>query len=702
MGVPTDWGIGKMFKIVRKSVQFGASEIILETGRMARQADGAVLVTYGETMVLVCATADKTVRPGADFFPLGVHYQERTWAAGRIPGGFIKRETRPSEKEILTSRLIDRPLRPLFPKGYTLDTQVVATVISYDGVHQPDIAAMVGASAALAISGLPFDGPIGGARVAHIDGQLVLNPSPEQMGNSRLDLVVAGTDKAVTMVESEVDFLSEEEMLDAVMFGFEGFQPVVALIRALAAECGKPRMAVDAPLVNANLDGQLRAGYLEEIRAAYQVVEKLARQTAVAECRKRAVVALTAEGGVQAAEVASLFGHLEAEVIRERILSTGTRIDGRGLTDVRPIVSEVSLLPRVHGSALFTRGETQALAVVTLGTGRDEQIVESLDGESRDAFYLNYTFPPYSVGETGRLGAPGRREIGHGKLASRAVSAVLPGKESFPYTIRAISEITESNGSSSMATVCGVVLAMMDAGVPIKAPVAGIAMGLVKEGERFAVLSDIMGDEDHFGDMDFKVAGNAQGITALQMDIKITGINREIMAVALRQARDGRIHILERMQSSLAEPRAELSTFAPRIFTMKINPDKIREVIGSGGKVIRGITEETGCQIDITDDGTITIAAVDGQSAKAAETIIRRIVEEVEPGQVYEGKVVRVTDFGAFVNILPNKDGLVHISQLSGQRVAKVTDVVKEGDVVKVKVLDVDRQGRIKLTMKDV
>jgi polyribonucleotide nucleotidyltransferase len=569
-------------------------------------------------------------------------------------------------------------------------------------VHQADIPAMIGASAALAISGLPFDGPIGGARVAHIDGQLVLNPSFEQMGNSRLDLVVAGTDKAVTMVESEVDFLSEEEMLDAVMFGFEGFQPVVAMIRALAAECAKPRMVVEAPVVNASLDGQLRVGYLEEVRAAYQVVEKLARQTAVAECRKRAVTALTAESGVQAAEVSSLFGHLEAEVIRERILSTGTRIDGRGLTDVRPIVSEVGLLPRVHGSALFTRGETQSLAVVTLGTGRDEQIVESLDGESRDSFYLNYTFPPYSVGETGRLGAPGRREIGHGKLASRAMSAVLPGKEAFPYTIRAISEITESNGSSSMATVCGVVLAMMDAGVPIKAPVAGIAMGLVKEGERFAVLSDIMGDEDHFGDMDFKVAGNAEGITALQMDIKITGINREIMAVALRQARAGRIHILERMQSSLAEPRAELSAYAPRIFTMKINPDKIREVIGSGGKVIRGITEETGCQIDITDDGTITIAAVDGQSAKAAETIIRRIVEEVEAGQVYEGKVVRVTDFGAFVNILPNKDGLVHISQLSGQRVAKVTDVVKEGDVVKVKVLDVDRQGRIKLTMKDV
>ncbi|WP_130473059.1 polyribonucleotide nucleotidyltransferase [Candidatus Magnetaquicoccus inordinatus] len=691
-----------MFKIVRKSVQFGASEIILETGRMARQADGAVLVTYGETMVLVCATADKTVRPGADFFPLGVHYQERSWAAGRIPGGFIKRETRPSEKEILTSRLIDRPLRPLFPKGYTLDTQVVATVISYDGVHQPDIPAMIGASAALAISGLPFDGPIGGARVAHIDGQLVLNPSVEQMASSRLDLVVAGTDKAVTMVESEVDFLSEEEMLDAVMFGFEGFQPVVTLIRELAAECAKPRMAVEAPVVDAALQEQVRQGYLEEIRAGYQVVEKLARQNAVGECRKRAIAALSAENSALAAEVASIFSHLEAEVIRERILSTGTRIDGRGLTDVRQIVSEVSLLPRVHGSALFTRGETQALAVVTLGTGRDEQIVESLDGESRDAFYLNYTFPPYSVGETGRMGAPGRREIGHGKLATRAVAAILPEKDSFPYTVRAISEITESNGSSSMATVCGVVLAMMDAGVPIKAPVAGIAMGLVKEGERFAVLSDIMGDEDHFGDMDFKVAGNAQGITALQMDIKITGINREIMAVALRQARAGRIHILERMQSTLAEPRADLSNYAPRIFTMKINPDKIREVIGSGGKVIRGITEETGCQIDITDDGTITIAAVDGQSAKAAETIIRRIVEEVEAGQVYEGKVVRVTDFGAFVNILPNKDGLVHISQLSGQRVAKVTDVVKEGDVVKVKVLDVDRQGRIKLTMKDV
>ncbi|MBF0160927.1 MAG: polyribonucleotide nucleotidyltransferase [Magnetococcales bacterium] len=691
-----------MFDIHKKSMQYGPALLTLETGRIARQADGAVLVTYGETMVLVAATADKTPRPGADFFPLGVHYQEKTWAAGRIPGGFIKRETRPSEKEILTSRLIDRPLRPLFPKGYTLDTQVVATVISYDGVHNADIPAMIGASAALAISGLPFDGPVAGARVGYIEGQFVLNPTLEQMKESRLDLVVAGTDQAVTMVESQVDFLSEEEMLDAVMFGFEAFQPVVALIRELAAECGKPRMTVVAPPVNAELLARLRQDYLEEIRNAYQVVEKLPRQTVVGECRKRAVAALAGGDASLATEVGALFADLESEVIRERILSTGARIDGRRLTDIRTIVGEVGFLPRVHGSALFTRGETQAIAAVTLGTGRDEQIVESLDGESRDNFYLNYTFPPYSVGETGRLGAPGRREIGHGKLASRALAAILPSKESFPYTLRVISEITESNGSSSMATVCGAVLAMMDAGVPLKAAVAGIAMGLVKEGERFAILSDILGDEDHFGDMDFKVAGNAQGITALQMDIKIAGINREIMAVALKQAREGRIHILGKMQAVLATHREELSAYAPRIFTMKIHPDKIREVIGSGGKVIRSITEETGCQIDISDDGSIAIAAIDAQSAHAAETIIRRIVEEVEPGQIYEGKVVRVTDFGAFVNILPNKDGLVHISQLSGQRVAKVTDVVKEGDVVKVKVLDVDRQGRIKLTMKDV
>ena len=691
-----------MFKIHKKSIEYGQETLTIETGRIARQADGAVLVSYGETVVLVTATADKNVRPGMDFFPLGIHYQEKTWAAGRIPGGFIKRETRPSEKEILTSRLIDRPLRPLFPKGFTLDTQVVATVVSYDGIHNADIPAMIGASAALAISGLPFEGPVAGARVAHIDGQLVLNPTFEQMETSRLDLVVAGTDQAVTMVESQVDFLSEEEMLDAVMFGFDSYQPVVAMIRELAAECGKPVMTVEPPQVNSELLAKLRQGFLEEIQKIYHIVEKLPRQDAVAACKKRAVEQLSGGDSTLAAEISSIFHALEAEVIRERIVSTGERIDGRRLTDIRDIVCEVGLLPRVHGSSLFTRGETQALGAVTLGTARDEQIVESLDGEARERFYLNYTFPPYSVGETGRLGAPGRREIGHGKLATRALVAVLPDKEDFPYTMRLISEITESNGSSSMATVCGAVLSMMDAGIPLKSVVAGIAMGLVKEGERFAVLSDILGDEDHFGDMDFKVAGNEKGITALQMDIKIAGITREIMDVALKQARDGRVHILGKMQEVLATHRDDLSPHAPRIFTLKINQDKIRDVIGAGGKVIRSITEETGCQIDIEDDGSISIAAVDGESAKAAEKIIRQIVEDVEAGQIYEGKVVRVTDFGAFVNILPNKDGLVHISQLANKRVAKVTDVVKEGDKVKVKVLDVDRQGRVKLTMKDV
>ena len=690
-----------MFDIHKKSIQYGQATLTLETGRMARQADGAVLVTYGETMVLVAATADKTVRPGLDFFPLGVHYQEKTWAAGRIPGGFIKRETRPSEKEILTSRLIDRPLRPLFPKGFTLDTQVVAVVVSFDGVHNPDIPAMIGASAALAISGLPFDGPIAGARVAHVDGELILNPTFEQMEQSRLDLVVAGTGHAVTMVESQVDFLSEDEMLDAVMFGFEGFQPVIGMIRELVEVCGKPRMAVAPLQVDEVLAGQVRETFLEEIQKIYQIVEKMPRQDAVSACKKRAVSQVAGDDAAKATAVSGIFHALEAEVIRERILASGERIDGRHLTDIRAIVGEVGFLPRVHGSALFTRGETQALAAVTLGTGRDEQIVESLNGETRENFYLNYTFPPYSVGETGRLGAPGRREIGHGKLATRALAAVLPTKEDFPYTMRVISDITESNGSSSMATVCGAVLAMMDAGVPLRSAVAGIAMGLVKDGERFAVLSDILGDEDHFGDMDFKVAGNAQGITALQMDIKITGITREIMAVALNQARDGRLHILGKMSEVLTTHRDELSAHAPRIFTIKIHPDKIRDVIGAGGKVIRSITEETGCQIDIDDDGSIAIAAIDGESAKAAEDLIRKIIAEVEVGQVYEGKVVRVTDFGAFVNILPNKDGLVHISQLSSQRVAKVTDVVKEGEMVKVKVLDIDRQGRVKLTMKD-
>ncbi|MBF0341263.1 MAG: polyribonucleotide nucleotidyltransferase [Magnetococcales bacterium] len=691
-----------MFDIHKKSVRFGSETLTMETGRIARQADGAVLVTYGETMVLVAVTSEKENRPGVDFLPLGVHYQEKYWAAGRIPGGFIKRETRASDRETLTSRLIDRPLRPLFPKGYTLDTQVVATVLSFDGVNSADIPAMVGASAALAISGLPFEGPMAGARVGFVDGAYVLNPTTEQMVNTQLDLVVAGTGDAVTMVESEANFLTEDEMLGAVMFGFEGYQPVIAAIRELAAECGKPRIVPPAVQEDTALTATLETSYREKMRAVYEIADKMERQKRAAELKQEAAEALSDGDKGRAMEVKMACKHLESEVIRERILSGGLRIDGRTLTQIRPIASEVGVLPRVHGSALFTRGETQALATVTLGSKRDEQIVEGLLGEHRERFYLNYTFPPYCVGETGRLGAPGRREIGHGKLASRALAAVLPEQEAFPYTLRVTSEITESNGSSSMATVCGSVLAMLDAGVPLKSMVAGIAMGLVKEGERFAVISDILGDEDHFGDMDFKVTGNAQGITALQMDIKITGINREIMAVALRQAREGRLHILSEMQKTLTEPRLELSPHAPRIFTMKIHPDKIRDVIGTGGKVIRGITEETGCQIDINDDGTISISSANGESAKAAERIIRGIVSDVEKDAVYEGKVVRITDFGAFVNILPNKDGLVHISQLSSQRVAKVSDIIKEGDVVKVKVLDVDRQGRVKLTMKDV
>ncbi|MBF0427655.1 MAG: polyribonucleotide nucleotidyltransferase [Magnetococcales bacterium] len=691
-----------MFNIHKKSVQFGQAVLTMETGRIARQADGAVLVTYGETMVLVAVTSEKENRPGVDFLPLGVHYQEKHWAAGRIPGGFIKRETRASDRETLTSRLIDRPLRPMFPKSYTLDTQVVATVLSFDGVNNADIPAMIGASAALAISGLPFTDPIGGARVAFIEGQFVLNPTIEQMAISQLDLVVAGTADAVTMVESEANFLTEEEMLGAVLFGFEGYQPVVAAIRELAVECGKPRREVPVVEEDTALLNELRTGYGERMRSLYEIADKMERQKAVAEIKQEAAEALSQGDKNRAAEIKNLCKHLESEVIRERILSGGLRIDGRTLTQIRPIDSQVSVLPRVHGSALFTRGETQALATVTLGSKRDEQIVEGLHGEHRERFYLNYTFPPYSVGETGRLGAPGRREIGHGKLAARALTAILPDLEAFPYTLRVTSEITESNGSSSMATVCGSVLAMLDAGVPLKSMVAGIAMGLVKEGDRFAVLSDILGDEDHFGDMDFKVTGNAEGITALQMDIKIMGINREIMAAALTQAREGRLHILGEMQKSMTSERKELSQYAPRIFTMKIHPDKIRDVIGTGGKVIRSITEETGCQIDITDDGTISISSSNGESAKAAENIIRGIVSDIEVNAVYEGKVVRITDFGAFVNILPNKDGLVHISQLSSQRVAKVSDVIKEGDVVKVKVLEIDRQGRVKLTMKDV
>jgi polyribonucleotide nucleotidyltransferase len=691
-----------MFNITKKTIKVGRDEVTLESGRIARQADGAVLVTIGETIVLVTATAEKEQRPGMDFFPLGIHYIEKTWAAGRIPGGFIKRETRPSEKEILTSRLIDRPLRPLFPKGFGLDTQVVCTVLSYDGVNQPDMAAMIGASAALSISGLPFNGPIAGARVAFINDELVLNPTWEEMSQSRLDLVVAGTESAVTMVESEVDVLSEEQMLDAVMFGFEGFQPAVQGIKEFAAECGKPRMEFVSPVEDSAILTLVRDACLEDMRKVYLIADKMERQDALAALKKQAVAQLCGDGGPDSGAVKGMLKKLESEVIRGTILDGKPRIDGRSLTDIRPILSEVGVLPRVHGTALFTRGETQALATVTMGAGRDEQIVESLNGEYREPFYLNYTFPPYSVGETGRLGAPGRREIGHGKLAFRALQAALPDADVFPYTLRVTSEITESNGSSSMATICGSVLAMYDAGVPLKSSVAGIAMGLIKEGDKFAILSDILGDEDHFGDMDFKVAGNSEGITALQMDIKIEGITREIMAVALQQARAGRVHILGEMAKCMDSARPELSQYAPRIFTIKINSEKIRDVIGQGGKVIRSIQEETGCQLDIDDDGTIKIAAADGESAKMAETIIKQIVADVEKGQVYNGKVVRITDFGAFVNILPNKDGLVHISQLAGHRVAKVTDIVKEGQTVKVKVLDIDRQGRVKLTMKEV
>jgi polyribonucleotide nucleotidyltransferase len=694
-----------MFDIHKKTIQYGQDQLTIETGRIARQADGAVLVTYGETIVLVTVVADKVVRPEQDFFPLSVHYQEKTWAAGRIPGGFIKRETRASEREVLVSRLIDRPLRPLFPKEFQQDTQIIATVISYDQVNNPDIAALAGASAALAISGIPCVDVIGAARVGYIDGQLVLNPTREQMEQSRLDLVVAGTSSAVTMVESEVDFLTEQEMLDAVMFGLEGYQPVIAMIRELAAECSKPQWPLpDYSATKKALLALVREYAFERLKQCYALQRKAERQAAIAKLRDAVVQEFTKKDGIEVHSVVFVqerFKALEAEIVREQILN-GQRIDGRTLTQVRPIHCEVGLLPRVHGTALFTRGETQSLSTVTLGTGRDEQIVESLDGEFRERFYLNYSFPPFCVGEVGRIGAPGRREVGHGKLATRSLSAVLPGADEFPYTIRVTSEITESNGSSSMATVCGAVLAMMDAGVPLRDPVAGIAMGLVKDGERFAVLSDIMGDEDHFGDMDFKVAGNATGITALQMDIKITGITREIMEVALRQARDGRLHILDIMKQSIAAPREGTSRYAPRIATLKINPDKIREVIGSGGKVIRSITEETGCQIDIQDDGTISIASVDAESGQAAEAIIRRIAAEVERGQIYTGKVVRITDFGAFVNILPNKDGLVHISQISNQRIQKVSDVLQEGETVTVKVMEIDRQGRIKLTLKDV
>jgi polyribonucleotide nucleotidyltransferase len=690
-----------MFEVFRKEVMWGGRRLILETGKIARQADGAVMATYGETTVLCTAVASRSAKPGQDFFPLTVNYQEKTFAAGKIPGGFFKREGRPSEKETLVSRLIDRPIRPLFAPGFLNETQVVCTVLSHDLENDPDIVALVGASAALTLSGIPFFGPIAGARVGYIDGNYVLNPKVEDLAKSSLDLVVAGTNEGVLMVESEAKELPEDIMLGAVMFGHKHFQPVIQAIIELAEAAAKEpwQLPVKSEKYE-SIKAELKAGWWDDIASAYAEVSKQARSNKLEAAKKRILEVFTDPN--DAALALKLFKDLEKDIVRGAILKTGKRIDGRDTKTVRPIVSEVGILPRAHGSALFTRGETQALAVTTLGTGQDEQIIDALDGEYRSNFMLHYNFPPYSTGEAKRMGSPGRREIGHGKLAWRAVRPLLPPKESFPYTIRVVSEITESNGSSSMASVCGASLSLMDAGVPLKAPVAGIAMGLIKETDGFAVLSDILGDEDHLGDMDFKVAGTTGGVTALQMDIKITSITEEIMKIALGQAKDGRLHILGEMSKALTDAREGVSSNAPRITTITIPKDKIREVIGSGGKVIREICEVTGAKIDIEDDGTIKVAAVDGDAAKAAIDWIRGIVAEPELGVIYNGKVVKVVDFGAFVNFLGAKDGLVHISELSSQRVGKVADVVKMGDQVKVKVLGFDDRGKVKLSMKQV
>ncbi|HLF21590.1 MAG TPA: polyribonucleotide nucleotidyltransferase [Aestuariivirga sp.] len=693
-----------MFNIDVEELDWGGKRLRLETGRMARQADGAVLVTYGETTVLATAVAARVEKPGIDFFPLTVNYQEKTYAAGKIPGGYFKREGRPTEKETLVSRLIDRPIRPLFAEGFRNETQVIATVLSYDLENDSDIVAMVASSAALTLSGIPFMGPVGGARVGFIEGQYVLNPTQEQMKTSDLDLVVAGTQDAVLMVESEAKELSEETMLGAVMFGHAGFQPVIdAIIRLAERSSRNPRDFT--PPDEAKLYAEVKKLAEAEVRSAYAVVKKETRVEAVAKAKDKVLAALTGEGkenAPTAQKVAEAFKHLEKDVVRNNILDTGHRIDGRDTKTVRQIVAEASVLPRTHGSALFTRGETQALVVTTLGTGEDEQYVDSLDGTYKATFMLHYNFPPFSVGEVGRMGGAGRREIGHGKLAWRAIHPMLPAADQFPYTIRVVSEITESNGSSSMATVCGTSLALMDAGVPLKAPVAGIAMGLIMEGSRFAVLSDILGDEDHLGDMDFKVAGTSNGVTALQMDIKITGITEEIMKTALWQAKDGRMHILDKMAEALEKARPGLGEHAPRIETLKIPTDKIREVIGTGGKVIREIVEKTGAKIDIQDDGTIKVASASGAAIAAALKWIKGIVSEPEVGEIYDGKVVKVVDFGAFVNFFGAKDGLVHVSELAARRVNKVSDVVNEGDAVKVKLLGFDNRGKVRLSMKQV
>jgi polyribonucleotide nucleotidyltransferase len=693
-----------MFKIDVEELEWAGKPLRIETGRMARQADGAVVVTYGETTVLATAVAARAEKPGIDFFPLTVNYQEKTYAAGKIPGGYFKREGRPTEKETLVSRLIDRPIRPLFPEGFRNETQVIATVLSYDLENDSDIVALIAASAALTISGIPFMGPVGGARVGVIDGAFVLNPTQEQMKTSDLDLVVAGTSDAVLMVESEAKELSEEQMLGAVMFGHAGFQPVIdAIIRLAERSSREPREFV-AP-DNEKLYKAVKKSVEKDVRAAYAIAKKEERQEAVAKAKDKVVAALVdaeKDTSPTAQKVAEAFKHLEKDIVRNSILDTGLRIDGRDTKTVRQIIAEASVLPRTHGSSLFTRGETQALVVTTLGTGEDEQYVDSLDGTYKAKFMLHYNFPPFSVGEVGRMGGAGRREIGHGKLAWRAINPMLPPADQFPYTIRVVSEITESNGSSSMATVCGASLALMDAGVPLKSPVAGIAMGLIKEDERFAVLSDILGDEDHLGDMDFKVAGTSNGVTALQMDIKITGITEEIMKVALWQAKDGRMHILGKMAEALENARPGLGEHAPRIEVIKVPTDKIREIIGTGGKVIREIVEKTGAKIDIQDDGTVKVASSSGAAIAAAMKWIKSIVSEPEVGEIYDGKIVKVVDFGAFVNFFGAKDGLVHVSELAAKRVNKVSDVVNEGDAVKVKLLGFDNRGKVRLSMKQV
>jgi polyribonucleotide nucleotidyltransferase len=690
-----------MFHVYRKELNWGGRHLVLETGKVARQADGAVLATYGETTVLCTAVAVKSARPGQDFFPLTVNYQEKTFAAGKIPGGFFKREGRPSEKETLVSRLIDRPLRPLFASGFVNETQVVCTVLSHDLENDPDIVAMIGASAALTISGIPFLGPIAGARVGYIDGNYVLNPTMSQLPRSELDLVVAGTGEGVLMVESEAKELPEHVMLGAVTFGHREFQPVIQAIIDLAETCARePWSLPPKPPELEEIGARLRDAVGPLIEAAYATQGKQDRSNRLDAAKAKLVELFPDEA--QYAIALKLFKDIEKDIVRGAILRDGRRIDGRDTRSVRPISCEVGILPRAHGSALFTRGETQALVVATLGTGQDEQVIDALEGEYRENFMLHYNFPPYATGEAGRMGSPGRREVGHGKLAWRAVHPLLPSKDGFPYTIRVVSEITESNGSSSMASVCGASLALMDAGVPLPRSVAGIAMGLIKEPEGFAVLSDILGDEDHLGDMDFKVAGTDQGVTALQMDIKITSITEEIMRIALDQARDGRNHILEEMAKALTGARETVSNNAPRITSFSIPKEKIREVIGSGGKVIREIVETTGAKIDIDDDGTVKVAAVDGDAAQAAIDWIRGIVAEPEVGVIYNGKVVKVVDFGAFVNFLGSRDGLVHISELAPQRVGKVADVVKLGDNVKVKVLGFDDRGKVKLSMRQV